>query len=230
MNVLGIQNCEVEGFGRFEKLFPEKGALFTVVHPYRGEKFPTLHDFDVVVVGGTPVSALAVADHPFLQAESRFLDLAIGEAIPCLGICFGAQILAQLLGAAVKRAPSAEIGTYEVRLTSPGSRDPLLARFPGRFPVFHWHADTFSIPEGGDQLVTGSTCPTQMFRHGSVVGMQFHLEVTPSEARAWAAEYQDELAAFGKTESSLMEELAPHVHRMAHLSDLIATNLLNTIT
>jgi GMP synthase (glutamine-hydrolysing) len=122
-----------------------------------------------------------------------------------------------------------EIGVHEVILTAAGASDPLLTGSPDRFPVFHWHADTFAIPLGGTLLAVGKPCPNQMFRHESVVGVLFHQEVTLADARAWPAEYRGELEAFGETEQEVMDELAPRVEQMDQLGDAFATNLVDVI-
>jgi GMP synthase-like glutamine amidotransferase len=229
VRILALQNCAVEGFGRFQRVLDERGVSLSVVRPYLGDELPDLSAFDAVLVGGTPASALDIRDHAFLRTEAELLRRAVHTQVPCVGICFGAQILALLLGASVSRAPAMEIGTYPVDLTVAGSRDPLLAGFPERFPVFQWHADTFSIPPGGDLLAAGSPCPNQMFRHRGVVGVLFHLEFGPDDVSAFAEAYRDELAAFGRTGRELQEQLAPHVEGMARLADLFVANLLRTL-
>jgi len=93
-------------------------------------------------------------------------------------------LLARAAGAEVRKNPVMEIGGYEVRLTDAGKKDTLFKNFPGTFPVFHWHGDTFDIPQGAELLVTGEKCKNQAFRYKNSVALQFHLEVTSSEASA----------------------------------------------
>jgi GMP synthase-like glutamine amidotransferase len=226
MKILAIQNCAVEGFGQYERRLVARGVDYMLVHPYRGQRVPPAEEFDVLLVGGTPISAYAVEEHPFLLAEYRALQGAVAAGKTCFGICCGAQLLAQILGAEVRRCEQMEIGGYQVRLTRAGGEDALLRGFPARFPVFHWHGDTFSIPAGADLLVEGDGCRNQMFRWGSLVGVQFHLEVSASEAALWADAYPDELAEIGKSKVQVVAECRARQDEMTHLADRLMDNLL----
>ena len=205
MTLLIIQNCGVETLGRYYDSLHDWGVGCHVVHPYRGEPYPPVAEIDAIIVGGTPISAYAI-EGTFLDDESVYLSEALAAGKPCLGVCFGGQILAQLLGGQVRPNDEKEIGTYEVDLTTLGGDNPILSGFPDSFPVFHWHGDTFELPPGADLLVEGKACRNQMFRKGNVVGVQFHLEVSTREVSAWADEYTEELAAFGKTQGQLVAE------------------------
>ena len=204
--VLAIQNCEIEGFGEYEKYIIDQGLEYEVIHPYRDPVFPDPEKFDAVLLGGTPLSAYDIDEYPFLQAESKFLEEAISLNKRCLGICFGAEILAIILGAAATICRPKEIGGYRVRLTDAGKEDPLLAGFPDDFPVFQWHGDQFTIPSKARLLAEGDGCPNQLFRLGNVVGVQFHLETNCWEAGLWADAYAEELAEVHKTKEQILEE------------------------
>ena len=206
MNLLLIQNCPTEGFGRYETCLEAEGAAVTVVAAYDGASLEPLGDFDGVIVGGTPVSAWEAEAHEFLSKECDYLRRVLESGNPCLGICCGAQLLALLLGAEVRRSPRPEIGTYTVSVTEDGRHDGILDGFPSAFPVFHWHADTFDVPAGAKLLVRGEDCPNQMFRHGNAIGVQFHLEIGAGDARRWSGVYADELRSFGQSSARICEE------------------------
>ncbi|MBN1581799.1 MAG: gamma-glutamyl-gamma-aminobutyrate hydrolase family protein [Anaerolineae bacterium] len=108
--ILAIQNCEIEGFGLYERHLAARGIDYQVTHAYRGHFLPPLESFDAILVGGTPLSAYVAHEHPFLQAEVAYLEQALDAGKPCFGICCGAQILAQILGARVGRCERMEIG------------------------------------------------------------------------------------------------------------------------
>jgi GMP synthase-like glutamine amidotransferase len=207
LRVIGIQNCEVEGFGCFGEALEARGLEFGIRHVYREPQFPKPETFDAVLVGGTPVSVYAIDGHPFLSDERKWLNAVKSAGKPCLGICFGAQILASILGAPVRRAPRMEIGIFEVELTDAGRKEPLFAGFPPRFPFFQWHGDTFDLPRPASLLVHGRDCVNQVFRSGSTSGLQFHLELGVSDAMRWADAYPEELAVSGKTREELKAEL-----------------------
>jgi GMP synthase-like glutamine amidotransferase len=206
MKILAIQNCRAEGFGLFEQYLSEHSIKHTIVHPYDGSPLPPLENYDAVMIGGTPLAAYKIDDYPFLKQEANYLRGVIESGKPCLGICFGAQILAYLLGARVYRNYKKEIGGYEVRLTAAGKKNPVLAGFPDTFPIFHWHGDTFDIPISAELLAEGDDCKNQMFCYRNVVGVQFHIEIIAADALNWSDEYAPELVQFGKSKSQIYSE------------------------
>ncbi|UCE08444.1 MAG: type 1 glutamine amidotransferase, partial [bacterium] len=223
MKILALQNCEIEGFGLYEKYFIDLGMEYQIIHAYQNYSFPEADLFDAIFVGGTPISAYEAYKYPFLQAEFEYLGQAIGVRKPCFGICCGAQILALLLGAQVRKCELKEIGGYEVRLTKAGQSDPLFKQFPRHFPVFHWHGDTFDVPPSSELLVEGDDCKNQFFRWNKVVGAQFHLEVTSQDVINWAGEYAQELVEIGKSKEQVVEECKIQEQEM----ELLAVRLLD---
>ena len=227
IRTLAIQNCELETFGIYgDELSTREDVTLEVVHAYRGERLPDAGEIDMALVGGTPISAYETDAHEFLRQELDLLRELLARRVPLLGVCCGAQMLAMLLGASVRRADAMEIGGYRARLTSTGVTDPLLAGFPRELPVFHWHGDTFSVPPGGDLLITGTGCPNQMFRVGVVAGLQFHLETRADEAGRWIDAYADELAAAGRTASEVLDEARDSEAERERLARLLITNFL----
>lgn len=224
--VLIVQNCPVEGLGLYTARLQELGVTHHFLQPYAGQSFPPIDRYDAVIVGGTPVSVNDIRGHGFLLKERRFLAGAMDQGKAILAICFGAQLLAGLLGAAVSRNPVMEIGAYPVRLTAAGKSDPLFNGFPQTFPVFHWHGDTFAIPPNARCLATDRDCPNQAFRLGRAVGLQFHLEVTLAEARSWADAYKEELRSLGKSKARLAAECREQEAAMANLARLLLDNFL----
>jgi len=227
IRALAIQNCELETLGFYcEALRARDDVILEVAHPYRGDALPAADEWDVALVGGTPISAYEADTHAFLRDELDLLRELIARQIPLFGVCCGAQMLAMLLGAEVRRASAMEVGGYRVRITDQGASDPLLANFPREFPVFHWHGDTFEIPRDGDLLIAGAECRNQMFHAGLVAGVQFHLETTAAEASTWAVAYADELAATGRSRAEVIDEAAASEVDRAQLARLLLGNFL----
>ncbi|HVP38179.1 MAG TPA: type 1 glutamine amidotransferase [Candidatus Saccharimonadales bacterium] len=229
MRFLGIQNMQAEGFGRFDSLLAEMGVQFDCFRAFEGQALPAPDPYDAILIGGTPVAAYELESHPFLVAEERYLRAVVEGGQPCLGVCFGAQLLAKILGAGVRRAPRKEIGVYPLALTEAGRADPLLRGFPGRFQVFQWHGDTFDIPAGAELLAAGEDCPNQMFRRGSAAGVQFHLETTPGEAAVWARVYADEVRQFGRPPEELLAEIRRHEPAARELAERFVHNLVGWV-
>jgi len=226
MRVLLVQNCEVEGFGLYGEHLRANRIDHVVHHAYRGRGLPEMEGFDAFIAGGTPLSANAVERHAFLKDELALLERVVRSGRPFLGVCFGGQLLARVLGAGVRRSPVREIGGAEVELTPEGRASPLLRGFPDRLPVFQWHADAFDVPGGAVLLARGTDCPNQAFGCGRAFGLQFHLETTADEAAVWADEYDSELAALGRSKQEVVRECREREGAMGPLAHRLMDNFL----
>lgn len=151
---------------------------------YRCENLPELHDFDWLIIMGGPMGVADEERYPWLVEEKRFIRAAIDAGKTVVGICLGSQLIAEVLGATVRPGSEAgtekEIGWWPISKTDQGRSHPLLAAMPDEMTVFHWHGDTWSLPEGATLLASSAGCPSQAFVYGDrVVGLQFHFEATP---------------------------------------------------
>ena len=123
--------------------------------------------------------------HPWLIAEKRLIRQAIAEQKVVLGICLGAQLMANVMGATVYRNWFAEIGWFPVRLTGDARDSPVFGFLPETLRVFHWHGETFDLPAGATRIAQSEACLNQAFIHGTrVIGIQFHPESTSESVRA----------------------------------------------
>ena len=117
----------------------------------------------------------------WLIEEKKLIESALKAHRRVLGVCLGAQLLADVLGAKVSKNRHKEIGWFPVELTRQAASSRLLAGFPKSFPAFHWHGETFGIPAGARHLARSEACENQAFEFGdTALGVQFHLEVTAS--------------------------------------------------
>ena len=115
----------------------------------------------------------------WLAMEKRFIEKAMNEGKAVLGICLGAQLIANVLGAKVCPNRTREIGWFPIELTAAGRRSPLFGFLPERLDVFHWHGDTFDLPTGAVHIACSEACTRQAFVHNErIIGLQFHLEST----------------------------------------------------
>src|SRR6478735_6473846 len=121
-----LQHVPFEGPAAIADAFAAHGVTLQVVRLDRGEALPALDEVAGLVVMGGPMGALDDAEHPYLPAERAFLAAVHDQAVPVLGVCLGAQLLAAALGAAVHRGPRGEVGSGTVELTPAGRNDPVL--------------------------------------------------------------------------------------------------------
>ena len=187
MRVLVIMHVESEGPGIFGELLQAAGAEVWVARLHLGDTLPEPRKIDAVLSMGGPMNVYEEEQYPFLRDETRFLQAAAVHDLPVLGICLGAQMIAKAAGAAVTRNHVEEVGWSSVELTDAGEADPLFRGLPTVLPVFQWHGDTFSIPEGGTLLATGDACRNQAFRFRQSYGLQFHLEADRALLAEWFA-------------------------------------------
>lgn len=153
-------------------------------------------EFDLIVSLGSEFAAFDDSK-PFVPREARLMRDAIDADVPVLGLCFGGQMLARVLGGRVFRSSVSEIGWLPVR-----SRDPELVP---EGPWFQWHFDTFTTPPGADVIAESDAGP-QAFVAGRSLGLQFHPEVTPKIMDDWVREYRHELDAEGVDPDALLAE------------------------
>ena len=204
--VLIIQNVAIESPGSVLDYIREKGLPHRLVRSFDGDAFPKLDDISAIVNLGCPISVTQYSEHEYLVRLFNYISEAARVDKPYLGICYGGQLLAHVLGARVEPNKMKEIGTYTVRLTSAGKADPLFEGLAETIPVFHWHGDTFRIPMGAELLVEGDDCKNQAFRLGRMAAVQFHFEALSSEITAWCDAYADEMNELGKTTEQIVDE------------------------
>jgi GMP synthase (glutamine-hydrolysing) len=149
-------------------------------------------DYDAVLVFGGAMHADQEDRHPWLRDEKALLRDLLEGGVPLLGVCLGAQLLAEAAGAPPRPASRPEIGWYEVELTPEGEDDPLLAPLAPRFEAFQWHRYEFPLPEGATLLARSAVC-LQAYRIGEAAwGIQFHAEVSGKDAEAWIDDYRSD--------------------------------------
>ncbi len=156
---------------------------------------PGMDSFDVLVVLGGPMGVYEEREYPWLTEEKRIIEKAIGAGKKVLGICLGAQLVASVLGARVKRNQHMEIGWGPIWLTEEGMETSVFSHIPEELEVLHWHGDTFDIPSGARNLAQSAGCRHQAFDYGdNVLGLQFHLEFTRRSVQALVENCGDDLS------------------------------------
>lgn len=183
MHVHYLQHVPFEGLGCMEQHFRARGHELTSTHLYIGQGLPQIGTIDWLVVMGGP---MGVYDDTcsWLKREKHYIREAIFSGRMVLGVCLGAQLIADALGAGVRGNGCREIGWFPVEIdheTAPLLRGVL----PRKLEAFHWHGDTFDIPENAVPFASSEACKNQGFLLGNkVMGIQFHLESTPASVRS----------------------------------------------
>ncbi len=188
-----LQHVPHEGPGIIAPWLERRGHTVSYTRFFADPSLPDPARVDFLVIMGGPMSVRDEAQFPWLADEKQFVRAVIDNGRPVLGVCLGAQLIAASLGAAVHPCPEREIGWFPVEATPAGSA--LSAVFPPSVTVFHWHGETFDLPPGTVRLARSAACANQAFSVGErVVGLQFHLEVTPDTVRGMVEHGRNELA------------------------------------
>lgn len=179
MRIHAIIHAPFEKLGIIESWVSRKNHTLSATHTYNGEQLPDASSFDFLIIMGGPQSPLKLDKYPYLRNEISLAKQTIKNNKSLLGICLGAQIIAEALGAKTENSPNKEIGSYPIVVTKEGLNDPLFKLFPAKFDVMHWHNDMPGTPDGGILLAKSEGCPSQAFCYGDrTYGLQFHLEMT----------------------------------------------------
>ena len=186
MKVHVLQHVPSEGLGSIEAWLQEVGATVTFTYFFESAALPAVQDLDLVIALGGPMSVNDETDLPWLRAEKRFIREAIDNRKAVLGICLGSQLIANALGAKVRTNPHKEIGWFPVTAVRHSKN---VFQLPASVNVFHWHGETFEMPQGAIHLARSAACENQGFQWGRrVIGLQFHLETTFDSARSFVEE------------------------------------------
>ena len=221
MRIHYLQHVPFEGLGSIETWANTRGDAITVSRLYQDEALPALDAFDLLVVMGGPMSVNDEGEFPFLVKEKRCIADAIQAEKRVLGICLGAQLIAVALGAKVYRNAQKEIGWFPIELTEAGRNSRFLAHIPSGSEVFHWHGETFDLPNGAEWLAQSEACRRQAFSYRDhVIGLQFHFETTPESANQLIVNCGDELVAAPFIQSS--ERMMSRPERFAAINRLMS--------
>ena len=183
MRIHCLKHADYDGPAFLPEWSAGTGHVLTQVLVPAGEPLPAPEDFDALIVMGGPMSLGQEAAHPWIGMERRLVEQTMAADKPVLGICLGAQLMAQVLGAQVAPGPHPEIGWFPVQTTQETRNSWLDGALPERFRSFFWHEETFSIPAGAIHIARSPAYDNQGFVFGRHLALQFHLEVTPE----WAA-------------------------------------------
>lgn len=189
MRIHYLKHVPFEGLGSMEDMFVARGCELSRTCMYEDQSLPSIHDIDALVVMGGPMGVGDDDAYPWLTLEKEFIESVIKLEVPVLGVCLGAQLIANVLGAKVSKNAHEEIGWFKVNQTrvtqTKELMDGRMERLPTSFDAMHWHGDTFEIPEGADNFLASEACANQGFVYGdSTLALQFHLEMLPSVVQA----------------------------------------------
>jgi GMP synthase (glutamine-hydrolysing) len=206
-HVLVVQHTPQSHPGVLGEVLSVRGCTTTVWHAWREPQSLGVADVDAVAVMGGVMNTDEEEDWPHLRAVRELLGEAVASDVPALGICLGAQLLAEATGGSVSHGQP-EIGWVDVTATPSGRTDPVIGPTVGAAQWFSWHGDRIHLPRGATLLASSDDTPVQAFGIGSALGLQYHPEIDASFVAAFVASEGIDavLEATGWTAKALVEE------------------------
>lgn len=170
-----------EGPGYFATFLDQHSIPWRLFKLDEGEAPPAaVNDFSGLCFMGGHMSVND--DLPWIPPVLELIRSAVKQDIPVLGHCLGGQLMSKALGGVVSLNPVKEIGWGKVRVLDdewlPGTHD---------FLSYHWHGETFTIPEGAKRVMESEYCGNQAFALGPHLGLQCHVEMTEDMIRNWSS-------------------------------------------
>jgi GMP synthase-like glutamine amidotransferase len=189
-----FQHVSFEGLGSIESWAKEMAYEITSTRFFTNDPFPNLDDIDWLIVLGGPMGIYEEDKFPWLSAEKNYIEHAVVHGKIVLGICLGAQLIADVLGTKVYPNKYKEIGWFPIQKTHDTAETRLADFLPKKIDAFHWHGDTFDIPSGAIHIARSSACENQGFIYDDhVVALQFHLETMEQSAKALIDNCKDDI-------------------------------------
>jgi GMP synthase (glutamine-hydrolysing) len=181
MKIHCLQHADFETPGCIVEWINKNQFELSTIRPYKGESFPEINTVDFLIIMGGPQSPSRLDKYSYLKSEIEFIQKIISQEkiVPVVGICLGAQLIAEALGGQTEKSPHREIGVFPIQLLPEAKNDPVFSKFPHTFLSSHWHNDMPGLSPDITWLAKSAGCPRQIFRYKNhVYGLQCHLEMT----------------------------------------------------
>jgi GMP synthase-like glutamine amidotransferase len=226
-----FRHIACEGPGYLAEVLDRKQVPFRVIRIDAGDPVPdSLADCSgLVFMGGS----MSVNDPlPWIAEELRLIRSAQQAGLPVLGHCLGGQLISKALGGEVTKNPVREIGWHPVRQSDTASAAKWLSGIPGEVILFHWHGETFSIPDGAEVILENDHCAHQAFAIGNTLALQCHVEMTTAMVREWCDLNRHELeepTGAVQTASAMTHELDTRIRAAQQVADVLYARWLQPV-
>ncbi|TXT22616.1 MAG: glutamine amidotransferase class-I [Gallionellaceae bacterium] len=216
-----FRHAASEGPGYFADSLDGRAIPWQLICIDAGDAVPQdVGAFSGLVFMGGPMSVND--DLPWIPQVLALIRAAAARDIPVLGHCLGGQLMAKALGGAVTRNPVKEIGWGDVQVAGNETARAWFGEIRS-FEAFHWHGETFSLPQGAVHLLSSAHCANQAFALGKHLALQCHVEMTAAMIREWCEVGAGEIAAASsspavqaaQTMQAQMADKLPQLHGVA---------------
>jgi GMP synthase-like glutamine amidotransferase len=231
IRVHSIQHVEFETPAYFMQLIQKYNLPYTTSIAGNANYLPSQDSFDLLILMGGPMNVDETDTYDWLADEKKFILDSIKKGKKIIGVCLGAQLIASCLNAKVKKNEFKEIGWFPVFKTPEAADHQIFSGLPDSFMTFHWHGDTFQIPQNCIRLAASAACSNQAFVYkDKVVGLQFHSEVTLESIGALIDNCRSELTEekYIQTENEIIAQSKALVRETNEYLEKIFNNLINS--
>ena len=230
--VLVIRHAETEGAGFLGSFLDQHSIPWKMICIDKGEPIPKdISFYSGLVMMGGPMSVND--DLPWIAEEVILIQQAISKKVPVLGHCLGGQLISKAMGATVQANPVKEMGWADVTVID---QEGLSLFGVSIFECFHWHGETFDMPQGARHLLSSQYCKNQAYLLGNSIAFQCHIEMTEEMVITWCENGNHELVSSRSSPAVMQgEEIEQNLEqRIANLNTIAAnvysywTGLLQT--
>jgi GMP synthase (glutamine-hydrolysing) len=224
MRVHYLQHVPFEDLGSMQRVLLDSGHTIKATRLYEPHSLPATEQFDWLIVMGGPMGVYDDRKYSWIVAEKRLIENAIQDRKIVLGVCLGAQLIADVLGATVYANAHKEIGWFPIERTKASATSAIGSAFPKTVEAFHWHGDTFNLPAGAVHLARSAVCENQAFVFQQrVLALQYHLETTRESAERLIENCAHELVGGPYIQSA--ENMLSNDERFTRINDSMKTLL-----
>lgn len=213
---LAIRHVPFEDLGSFEPIISSKYDIRYLNIAY--ENIPS-SSFDLTIVLGGPIGVYEENLYPFLQNEIDYLKHRLNQNLPTLGICLGSQLIARALGASVYPSGHKEVGWIPLQLTEEGKKS--IIQPLENTSMFHFHGDTFDLPDGATLLASTPLCKNQIYSIGKALAFQCHPEVMQPKLEQWWIGHAVELSNLKISPNDLRLETERNCPKLEQIAPFI---------
>jgi GMP synthase (glutamine-hydrolysing) len=223
-----LQHEQSEGPGYILSSAAHRGWAVTRSLLYENPPLPSVTGFDLLVIMGGSMNVYETDKYPWLTEEKQFIANAIASGTRVLGICLGAQLIADTLGARVTKNRHQEIGWFPIHMIDTEQQQAALRGLPAQPTVLHWHGDTFAIPDGATRFSESKGCENQGFVYDKrVIALQYHLECDQDSMEQMMSTFDDREnpGPFVQKKEIIKTLGRQHIPEANRIMDLLLDNL-----